>query len=100
MAALSAMVAGLASCAGGGASNEPAGQAAVELLRGQPWDSVLARARGTEVVWRMWRGDPSVNAYVDGWIEPRLRGRYGVTLRAVEGQGPELVNQLVVEREA
>ncbi|NUS34254.1 MAG: ABC transporter substrate-binding protein [Gemmatimonadaceae bacterium] len=100
MAALSAMVAGLASCAGGGASNEPAGQAAVELLRGQPWDSVLARARGTEVVWRMWRGDPSVNAYVDGWIAPRLRGRYGVTLRAVEGQGPELVNQLVVEREA
>ena len=100
MAALSAMVAGLASCAGGGASNEPAGQAAVELLRGQPWDSVLARARGTEVVWRMWRGDPSVNAYVDGWIAPRLRERYGVTLRAVEGQGPELVNQLVVEREA
>jgi putative spermidine/putrescine transport system substrate-binding protein len=65
-----------------------------------PWDSVRARARGTEVVWRMWRGDPSINAYVDRWVAPRLRDRHGVTLRAIEGHGPELVNQLVVEREA
>ena len=48
----------------------------------------------------MWRGDPSINAYVDGWVAPRLRERFGITLHAVEGQGPELVNQLVVEREA
>jgi putative spermidine/putrescine transport system substrate-binding protein len=48
----------------------------------------------------MWRGDPSVNAYVDRWVAPRLRERFGVTLRAVDGQGPELVNQLVTEREA
>ncbi len=78
----------------------PAGQATVDSLAGLPWDSVLARARGTDVVWRMWRGDPSINAYVDGWVVPRLRDRYGISLRAVEGQGPELVNQLVVEREA
>ena len=48
----------------------------------------------------MWRGDPSINAYVDRWVSPRLKDRYGITLRAVEGQGPELVNELVVEREA
>ncbi|CAN5139188.1 ABC transporter substrate-binding protein [soil metagenome] len=78
----------------------PAGQANVDSLARLPWASVLARARGTDVVWRMWRGDPSINAYVDGWVAPRVRDRYGVSLRAVEGQGPELVNQLVVEREA
>ena len=72
----------------------------LDTLRTRPWDSVVARARGTEVVWRMWRGDPSINAYVDGWVAPRLRERFGITLHAVEGQGPELVNQLVVEREA
>ncbi|MDQ2665644.1 MAG: ABC transporter substrate-binding protein [Gemmatimonadota bacterium] len=88
----------LAACAS--PSDPPAGQAEVDALAHLPWDSVLARARGTEVVWRMWRGDPSINAYVDGWVAPRLRERYGVTLRAVEGQGPELVNQLVIEREA
>ncbi|GAC1655256.1 MAG: ABC transporter substrate-binding protein [Gemmatimonadaceae bacterium] len=76
------------------------GQAAVDSLARLPWDSVLAQARGSTVVWRMWRGDPSVNAFVDGWLTPHLHDRFAVMLRAVEGQGPELVNQLVVEREA
>lgn len=65
-----------------------------------PWDSVVAMARGTTVTWRMWRGEPSVNAYVDGWVAPRLRERFDITLNAVPGQGPEIVNELVVEREA
>lgn len=65
-----------------------------------PWDSVAARARGTTVVWRMWRGDPSINAYVEHWVAPRLLERFGVTLSAVEGQGAEMVNQLMVERQA
>ncbi|MDZ4863532.1 MAG: ABC transporter substrate-binding protein [Gemmatimonadota bacterium] len=72
---------------------------AVELAR-LPWDSVVARARGTSVTWRMWRGDPSINAHVDSWIAPRLKAQYGIALTAVEGQGPEIVNQLVTEREA
>lgn len=69
-------------------------------LATQPWDAVVARARGTEVVWRMWRGDPAINSYIDAWVAPRLRERYGIVLEAVEGRGPELVNQLVIEREA
>lgn len=94
-------VATIAACASGeGPGPSGAGQVAIDSLAPLPWDTVLARARGTEVVWRMWRGDPSVNAYVDGWVAPRLRERYGIALRAVEGQGPEIVNQLVVEREA
>jgi putative spermidine/putrescine transport system substrate-binding protein len=80
-------------------TDAPATPLASELAA-LPWDSVLARARGTTVVWRMWRGDPSVNRFVDGWVAPRLAERFGLTLRAVEGQGPELVNQLQVEREA
>jgi ABC-type uncharacterized transport system YnjBCD substrate-binding protein len=40
-----------------------------------PWDSCARGARGTTVVWRMWRGDPSINAYVDRWVAPRLRER-------------------------
>ncbi len=72
---------------------------AAELAR-LPWDSVVARARGTAVVWRMWRGDPSVNAYVDKWVAPRLQAEFGITLQAVSGQGNELVDQLTVERES
>jgi ABC-type uncharacterized transport system YnjBCD substrate-binding protein len=77
-----------------------AGAADIAALAPLPWDSVVARARGTTVTWRMWRGDPSINAYVDGWVAPRLRERLGISLEAVDGQGAELVNALVVEREA
>lgn len=87
----------LLSACGGRPEAPPRSAAELAAL---PWDSVEAAARGTEVVWRMWRGDPSINAFVDGWVAPRLRERYGVELRAVPGNGPELVNQLVVEREA
>lgn len=48
----------------------------------------------------MWRGDSAINRYVDGWIAPRMREAYGIEVRAVEGQGAELVNALVTEREA
>jgi putative spermidine/putrescine transport system substrate-binding protein len=69
-------------------------------LASMPWDSVVARARGKTVVWRMWRGDPSINRYIDTWVAPRLKSEYGVTLQAVSGQGNELVDQLSVEKEA
>jgi putative spermidine/putrescine transport system substrate-binding protein len=72
----------------------------VRALTALPWDSVRARARGTTVTWRMWRGDPAINAFVDGWVARQLRERHGITLQAVEGQGADLVNQLVLERDA
>ena len=69
-------------------------------LAALPWATVVEQARGSRVVWRMWRGDPSINAYVDGWVAPRLEERFQIELITVEGQGAELVNQLQVEREA
>lgn len=90
---------GAAGCTGyGRAPTAPRADAAAVIQ--QPWDDVVAAARGTTVTWRMWRGDPAINRYVDGWVAPRLRETYGVDLRAVEGQGAELVNTLVTEREA
>lgn len=71
-----------------------------QISESSPWDSVVAQARGTTVQWRMWRGDPSINAYIDRWVAPRLARDYAITLTTVDGQGPAIVNQLVVEREA
>jgi putative spermidine/putrescine transport system substrate-binding protein len=89
-------LAGAAGCA----PTLPSPTADAGALARLPWDSVVARARGTTVRWRMWRGDPSINAFVDAWVAPRLRNRYGITLQAIEGQGAELVNSLTAEREA
>ncbi len=87
---------GLSACSGAGPGVVPS----ASDLAGLPWDSVEALARGTEVTWRMWRGDPAINAFVDGWVGPTLEERYGMTLLATDGRGPELVNQFVVERDA
>ncbi len=65
-----------------------------------PWDAVIAQARGTTVLWRMWRGDPAINAYIDTWVAPALKQHFDITLQAVDGQGAELVNTLITEREA
>jgi putative spermidine/putrescine transport system substrate-binding protein len=94
------VVALVALSASGGACRSPQTSRPDVSLARLPWDSIVARARGSTVVWRMWRGDPSINRFVDDWVAPRLATRYGITLRAVEGQGPELVNQLFVERQA
>lgn len=94
---LAFLAAALAAC---GSQSQPGDRTDSVSLAELPWDSVLSLARGTEVTWRMWRGDPAINAYVDGWVAPRLQERFGVRLSAVEGRGPELVNQLVLERDA
>lgn len=80
-------------------STPSAGGNAAIWAESHPWDEVVDAARGTDVLWRMWRGDPSINAYIDGWVAPELEARYGIRLRAVDAQGPDIVNQLVVERE-
>ncbi len=82
-----------------GCSRQAPPASAAKLAR-LSWDSVLARAKGQTVVWRMWRGDPSVNAFIDNWVAPRVREQYGVTLQTVNGQGNELVDQLTVEQQA
>jgi putative spermidine/putrescine transport system substrate-binding protein len=80
-------------CAGERAPAPPS-----QELAALPWDSVVARARGTRVLWRMWRGDPAINAFVDGWVAPTLKAEYDVTLETVSGQGNELVDQLTAEK--
>lgn len=94
-AALGASLVALAAACTSGAPDGPDPRIATLA-----WDSVLALARGSEVTWRMWRGDPSINRYVDDWVVPRARERYGIALTAVEGSGAAIVNQLVLEREA
>jgi putative spermidine/putrescine transport system substrate-binding protein len=52
------------------------------------------------VTWVMWQGDPFINAFVQGWVAPRLFARNAVTLRAVNGQGNMIVSALMTEKEA
>jgi putative spermidine/putrescine transport system substrate-binding protein len=80
----------------GGCHERPA---AVDVL-GLPWAEIERRARGETVTWAMWQGDPFINAYVQNYVEPRLKREYDITLETVSGQGNTIVSALMTERES
>jgi putative thiamine transport system substrate-binding protein len=66
----------------------------------ETWEQVLAEARGKEVYWNAWAGDPSVNAYI-AWAATEVRRRYGVTLVHVKiGDTAEAVSRILAEAAA
>ncbi len=71
-----------------------------EVWLERPWSEVEEAARGSHVTWAMWQGDPYINEYVQGWVAPRLRERYGIELDTVSAVGPEIVAMLMTEAEA
>jgi putative spermidine/putrescine transport system substrate-binding protein len=65
------------------------------------WDQVLERAQGQTVNWFMWGGFPSTNAYVNGYVVPRVKELYGVKLRQVPVKDiSEVVSKILVEKQA
>lgn len=64
------------------------------------WAEVLSQARGTEVTFMMWQGSPDLNRYINEYIKPNLEEQYGVALKIVGGQGPEIVQLLMGEKQA
>jgi putative spermidine/putrescine transport system substrate-binding protein len=65
------------------------------------WTEVLGIARGQTVDWFMWGGFPSTNAYVNGYVAPRVKELYGVKLRQVPVKDiSEVVSKILVEKQA
>ena len=65
------------------------------------WSQVLERARGQTVDWYMYCGFASANAYVNGYVAPRVRELYGIKLRQVPIKDiAEVVSKILVEKQA
>ena len=65
------------------------------------WSQVLERARGQTVDWFMWGGFPSTNAYVNGYVAPRVKELYGIKLRQVPIKDiAEVISKILVEKQA
>ena len=47
------------------------------------WAAVLAQAKGQEVFFHAWGGDPKINAFI-AWVGEQAAGLYGVTLTHVK----------------
>ncbi len=66
----------------------------------QSWAQVEEEGRNQPVTLLMWLGDPYINDYMNGYVRPELRKRYGIDLQISAGQGTQIVQTLVAERQA
>ncbi len=64
------------------------------------WSEILTQANGSEVTFMMWQGSPDLNKYINEYIKPHLKEKHGITLIIVGGQGPEIVQLLMGEKQA
>ena len=64
------------------------------------WSQVLQNARGRTVVMNMHLGDKKANTYMNGYVVPAVKEQYGITLKIVGGQGKEIINNIMAEKES
>jgi putative spermidine/putrescine transport system substrate-binding protein len=69
-------------------------------ILGQSWAQVEERGRNQPVTLMMWLGDPFINDYMNKYVKPEVRKRYGIDLQMSAGQGTQVVQTIVAEREA
>lgn len=65
-----------------------------------PWTEIEQKAKGTTVNFMMWQGSPAINNYINNYVVPTLKERYDLQLEITGGQGPEIVQLIMGEKEA
>ena len=69
-------------------------------LKTAPWSEISAAAKGTTVNFMMWQGSPVINDYMNNYVKPHLKENYNIDLQISGGQGPEIIQLVMGEKEA
>ncbi len=64
------------------------------------WQQILDKAKGSTVIMNMHQGDKKANSYMSDYVVPALKNQFGVTLKVVGGQGKEIINNIMAEKES
>lgn len=64
------------------------------------WEEIGQKADGTTVNFMMWQGSPAINSYINNYVVPTVKERYNINLEITGGQGPEIVQLVMGEKEA
>ena len=64
------------------------------------WQQILDEAKGTTIIMNMHQGDKKANSYMSDYVVPALKDQYGITLKVIGGQGKEIINNLMAEKES
>ncbi len=82
-----------------GGQQERRPEEAADVLS-MPWEAIEQQARGSTVNLMMWQGDPLINAYMEQYVKPAVKERFGINLRIAGGQGSIIVQALLAELQA
>lgn len=69
-------------------------------MNGIAWDKIEKKAQGSTVHMMMWQGSPELNDYMNNYVVPTLKEKYKIDLKLNGGQGSEIVQLAMNEKEA
>lgn len=69
-------------------------------LKTASWEKISQEANGTTVNFMMWQGSPVINNYINNYVIPTVKEKYDINLKISGGQGPEIVQLVMGEKEA
>ncbi len=69
-------------------------------LKTATWDEIAKEAEGKTVNFMMWQGSPVINNYINNYVIPSVKEKYNINLQISGGQGPEIVQLVMGEKDA
>ena len=69
-------------------------------LENTDWETLVDSTSGKTVNFMMWQGSPVINEYINNYVVPTVKERYGINLQISGGQGPEIVQLVIGEKQA
>ncbi|GAA5220455.1 ABC transporter substrate-binding protein [Membranihabitans marinus] len=69
-------------------------------LSNTEWSAIVEQAKGSDLHFMMWQGSPEINHYILEFVKPRLKANYDIELNVIGGQGPEIVQLMMGEKQA
>ncbi len=64
------------------------------------WNEIEQQAKGKSVTMLMYVGSKGLNRYINEFVIPSLKQRYSITMNVVNGQGKDIVSNIMSEKEA
>ncbi len=71
-----------------------------EALKTASWTEIAQMAEGSTVNFMMWQGSPAINDYINNYVVPSVKEKYNINLKISGGQGPEIVQLVMGEKQA
>ena len=71
-----------------------------QTILNQSWAQIEKRGKNQTVNMMMWQGDPFINDYMNRYVRPEVKKRYGIDLRIAAGQGAAIVQTMMAEQQA